>query len=199
MPTPDALTIEELRPYRIGQGKERICFRNPRNPKSVLKLSPVGKTKQTDREVAYFRQLQRRNVPFTHLPQFFGTLSVPGYFGIEQELILDYDGSVSRHFHDVVAHPKGGVALSKQQIVDTLEPLGNYLIEFGISTCDLGRTNIVFQEQSPGRFRAVLIDGIGDTDFLPFSRWLPFVARRKIRRHWSKFMSTKALVGVADV
>lgn len=193
MATSAIRSIDDLAPYLVGRGTERLCFRNPGNPKTILKLSALGKTKQTDREAAYFAHLQRRGVPFDHLPEYFGPVEVPGYAGFEQELVVDCDGTISLPFQEFVTQPNAGSALSKTGLLAMLQPLEDYLARFCICTCDIGRTNVVIQQQAPGRFRPVLVDGIGDTDFIPICRILPCMARRKTRRHWMKFLRRSAL------
>ncbi|MDE0189984.1 MAG: YrbL family protein, partial [Gammaproteobacteria bacterium] len=39
----------------------------------------------------------------------------------------------------------------------------------------------------PERFRLVIVDGIGNSEFLPLSHWFKFCARAKIERKIRKF------------
>ena len=40
---------------------------------------------------------------------------------------------------------------------------------------------------SPTRYRLVIVDGIGNSELVPFSNWLKTSARRKVERKIRKF------------
>ena len=54
-------------------------------------------------------------------------------------------------------------------------------------TRDLLPHNIIAVADSPERFRLVIVDGIGNSEFLPLSHWFKFCARAKIERKIRKF------------
>ena len=90
------VTYDALQPYLLAKGKERACYRNPVNTNTVIKLSHCSCARQSLRELTYFEVLKRRKVPATHIPFFVGRVNIPGYVGIEQQLICDFDGSPSK-------------------------------------------------------------------------------------------------------
>lgn len=176
-------TLEELKPFFIGQGTERVCYYAPDNPSFVIKLSPQNRAKQTKRELAYFEFLKKRGVPFTHLPQFNGAVQVEGYIGFEQEAVKNQDGSLSQTLAEYFqTHSVESVPLR-----DLLAALYAYMYEYNILPCDLNKHNIMLQFTATGP-KLVLVDGIGNTDFIALGQYWKYWGRRKIARKWPRFI-----------
>jgi hypothetical protein len=47
--------------------------------------------------------------------------------------------------------------------------------------------NILLQRESPTAGRLVVIDNVGNSDFIPLSHYIALLGRRKIRRKWRRF------------
>ena len=56
-----------------------------------------------------------------------------------------------------------------------------------IITMTLKPKNILLQQYGAGRGRLVIVDNIGNSDFIPLANHSPWLARRKIRRKWRRF------------
>ncbi|MGN1058443.1 MAG: YrbL family protein [Candidatus Avelusimicrobium sp.] len=192
----DTFTMDELRPFLLGQGTERIVFRSPKEKDCVIKLSPLNAQKQTRREIRYFRFLQKKGVPFLHIPQFKGEVKVAGYVGFKQEAVLDADGSVSRPLTAYLAEGRGvsfGEGGGKSLLPETkalLDELIHYLLRYNVLPCDLTEPNVLLQRGAE-RTRLVLIDGIGSMNGIPIAQYIPFWGRQQIKRKWQRFMTRR--------
>lgn len=189
----DTFTIDELRPFLLGQGTERICFRSPDEKDCVIKLSPLNAQKQTRREIRYFRFLQKKGVPFLHIPQFKGEVKVAGYVGFKQEAVLDADGSVSRPLTAYLAEGWGVSSGGGSLLPETgalLDELYRYLLRYNVLPCDLTSPNVLLQRGAE-RTRLVLIDGVGSMNGIPIAQYIPFLGRRQIKRKWLRFMTRR--------
>lgn len=176
-------TLQELKPFLIGHGTERACYHSPENPAFVIKLSPKHFSKQTRRELKYFKFLQKKGVPFTHLPQYKGQVQVEGYIGFEQGAIVNTDGSLSQTLEQYFqTHAKDSVDLDK-----LLEELYQYMYRYNIVPCDLNKTNVLIQF-TPNGPKLVLVDGIGNTDFIALAQYWKYWGRKKIERKWPRFL-----------
>lgn len=187
----DTFTMDELRPFLLGQGTERIVFRSPKEKDCVIKLSPLNAQKQTRREIRYFRFLQKKGVPFLHIPQFKGEVNVAGYVGFKQETILDADGSVSRPLTAYLEEGRGvfgGSLLPETKAL--LDELLHYLLRYNVLPCDLTAPNVLLQCGAE-RTRLVLIDGVGSMNGIPIAQYIPFLGRRQIKRKWQRFMTRR--------
>ena len=76
------VSYADLQPYLLSKGEERACYINPKNSNTVLKLSSANYARQSLREIDYFTQLQKRNVPPTHIPRYVRIPS-PGFAKID--------------------------------------------------------------------------------------------------------------------
>ena len=179
-------TFESLQPYLITKGSERYCFRHPEKDNYLIKLRPENAAKQTEREIKYFQHLKKIRVPFSHIPDFGKVIHLSGYVGFEQEIIRDFDGNLSKQLFFYL-DDKNRQTL-KQNLIDILEELKLYIYKNRILVCDLGGTNIVIQRTTPSQARAVIVDGLGNTDFIPICNYIPFLASLKAHRRWRRFM-----------
>ena len=119
------VTYDALQPYLLAKGKERACYRNPVNTNTVIKLSHCSCARQSLRELTYFEVLKRRKVPATHIPFFVGRVNIPGYVGIEQQLICDFDGSPSKSLFYYLSNKTSSIYF---QLPDLLEALYHFFI-----------------------------------------------------------------------
>lgn len=180
-----AYTFESLQPYLIGKGTERWCFRHPEKADTVIKLSSEGASRQTKRELDYLESLEKRGVPFKHLPALGRRVNVPGYVGFEETMVKDFDGTPSRGLWWYLERADKTV---RDKLPAVLEELRRYFEKHSVVLCDLNVSNILIQEPVKGEYRAMMIDGTGTTDFIPACRYVPLLARLKLKRQWTRFM-----------
>ena len=138
------VTYDALQPYLLAKGKERACYRNPVNTNTVIKLSHCSFARQSLRELTYFEVLKRRKVPATHIPFFVGRVNIPGYVGIEQQLICDFDGSPSKSLFYYLSNKTSSIYF---QLPDLLEALYHFLYRYGIALSDLSGNNILIRRE----------------------------------------------------
>ncbi len=169
----------------IGGGSERKCYRNPQNPTRMVKLSPKQQSKQTLREIEYYQYLTKNNIPFDHIPRFYGTVKQDGFVGIEQEFIT---------FHPDSDEPaptlgnyieQGLTDKQRSQLNAAFIKLHDYILKWNISLCDMQVSNIVVQERPEG-IHLMMIDGLGGAEAIPLSRWFSSLGHKKLERHWKK-------------
>ncbi len=170
----------------IGEGSERKCYQDPKNPAHLIKISPKQNAKQTLREIAYYQYLIDHNIPFDHIPHFYGKFEQDGFIGIEQELILDFPDSKERALRlgEYLDLPLSDADIA--ELHQALTHLKNYLMKWNIVVSDLQISNVVIQKNKDG-MRLVIIDGLGGTELIPLSYWFKSVCRKKTVRHWAKF------------
>ena len=191
-PWPDfSFSLEELEPYFLGKGSERTAYQFPKDSRFIIKISLFPHTKQTHREILYFQFLQKNNIPFTHLPLFVTSIRTKEYFGIIQQRILDKDGKPSISLHDMLETPN--TALKPTEIKTLLGDFFRYLYRYNILPCDLQLTNILVQTSDTGT-KLILIDGLGDTDFIKIAQYSPLFGQQKIVRKIIFFLTQKPLL-----
>ena len=169
----------------IGMGKERMCFVHPEDPRLAIKISTGDVSKQSEREIRFYRKLEKRGgVDSKHVPGFHGICETNRGRGIVVDLIRDYDGQISRPLNWYLAQ---GYPI--EEFEPFLEELKQSFLEnLIVFNHDMQVGNILVQKTSASKFRMVAIDGLGDVVTIDLDIF-PFMVRRKIRRRWQRFIT----------
>ena len=131
--------------------------------------------------------MQKQNIPFTHIPRFLGVIETEKYIGFKQEIILGKDGRPARHLWQLLEDEK----INKDKIRLYLYDLFRYLYKYDILPCDLTPKNLVLDEKNEKFF---LIDGLGCTDFIPYSIYFESLGRKKIIRKCNRFIGLHPII-----
>jgi len=70
--------------------------------------------------------------------------------------------------------------------------LKQYLLKWKIVTMTIRPGNVVFKKKNASDGALVIIDNIGNSDFIPICNYVDFIAMRKIRRKWQRFEDSLA-------
>lgn len=179
--------------YFVSKGKHRECYIHPDNNNFLIKiLLPSVKGSaltETLREARYYRLLLKKNIPFTMLPAFHGEVITNRGRGYVFDLIRDFDGSISKSLEYYLA--LGSLSEQEYGMLDaSLDLLREYLLRWKIITMHIQARNIVYQKIAPEKRRLVIIDDIGNSEFIPVSSYSDFLAQLKIKRKWRRFVSS---------
>jgi hypothetical protein len=170
----------------IGVGKERACYLHPRDSTKAVKVQKGEFKKQTQRELKFYRTLQRRKMNnFKHIPQFYGKVQTNLGEGFIVDLIKDFDGNISRSLYWFIEQ---GYPIS--EFNPYLEDLKQYLLQ-NLIVFNNRRSpfNLLFKRVSDCEARIVVIDGLGDHAAINWFDVFGYFARRKINRRWARFFS----------
>lgn len=184
--------VIELTPkFLLGSGNERICYVHPNNARRCIKIYHSKEEifkhtrvmrQQNEMEAFYFKRLMSRNVPFVHLPKFYGWVETTQGKGLEFERVVNEDGTQSKTLVDLLEDN----AISREYAQSILEQLGDYLRKYSISICDTSPDHIFIKQTESGDI-PIIIDGVGSR----YNNWklyllsyLPFFARRKTEPLW---------------
>lgn len=183
---PDRSMIELNPTAIIGKGLHRECFIHPDDPGRCIKIVVAGNSNENRREAKYYTRLARRGISWEMLTRFHGLVQTNLGEGAIFELVRDDDGQVS----NTLAHyleSEQLTALHGSVICDALAQLRAYLLHHSIITMTLKTKNILFQRTGRDSGRLVIVDNLGNSDFIPVANYSAFLARRKIRRKWRRF------------
>jgi len=175
-------------PFLIGKGTERQCFLLPQHKDVLLKLSPRKSDKQTRREIDYFNFLFHKKIPFSHLPQFLGSVQTKEYNGFLQERVLNTDGTPAVTLCQYIKDLSPLQQNSKEEIQQMLAEFFRYLYWHNILPCDLQTDNLLVKITKNGK-KLILVDGLGSTDFINLSQYVTWIGRKKILRKINFFLN----------
>lgn len=170
----------------VGKGKRRECYFHPEEKNRCVKIVVTGNHKETLREQSYYRLLSKRNISWSMLVQFYGNVETNRGEGAVFELVRDYNGDVSKTL-DFYLSAQDEPAFNYQNLSKLLPLLKDYLIKWKIVTVSITPWNIVYKKINKIEGTLVIIDNIGNSDFIPICNYIDSFAVRKIRSKWRRF------------
>lgn len=165
----------------IATGRDRTCYRHPTDTKLCIKVSPRD-SRQSDREVRYYKHLERRNIPLTYISKYHGRIDTNLGPGEIFELVSNADSSISQTLRN---HLKSG-NMTVEDIKELLIPVITEFKERRILMKDLSDVNIVIR-QNGGEKNPMVIDGLGD-GILIWRYHSAFLTGKKIEKEWHKIV-----------
>ena len=199
MTMPDIL-LSDLEPFAIGG--TRKCFVHPEDANRCIKVLRPDRTPEARRAIAsgwrrYKRlrdfddQWKERKVyeyllrvgtqSWRHVPEYFGRVQTDQGLGIVTALFRDYDGGFPKNLEQLVP---SGISESLEKAIIEFK---GWLRETLFLSRDLLPHNIIAVADSDHSYQLVIVDGIGNSEFIPISSWFKRSARRKIERKITKF------------
>ena len=168
----------------VAEGSDRKCYRHPTAADRCIKLlHPEIRPARFRSELRYYRRLERRGVDFSHLTRYRGMIGTSLGNGAVFDMVLDDDDRISRHLVDYLAQQDPDV---NRWIIAEIERLQQNLYQQWIVCHDLNPRNILVKRLSYDEYRLVVINGIGDDDFIPLASYSPACARRKLVNVWNR-------------
>ncbi|OTQ30501.1 YrbL family protein [Gilliamella apicola] len=174
----------------ISKGLHRKCYHHPEDLNKCIKVNyNEGAEEETNREIAYYKHLIKRNVSFDALAKYYGPVSTNYGNGHIFELIRDYNGETAIPLEKYFANN----SLTEKyfdQLVTGLKELKSALLKDRIITMTIKSKNILFQHLSETKSRLIIIDNIGNSTFIPIANYIPYFAKSKIERTWQRFLNS---------
>lgn len=197
----DVLLLRSLEPFTIGG--TRLCFLHPNDPTKCVKVLRTDRTPRLRRartkglkrfrslkhwddqykEVQAYEHLVKKSTPkiWEHIPEFFGQVQTDLGVGIVTRLFRNANGEYPRNLEEEI--PSGLDA----SLAQAMENFKSWLREELVITRDLLPHNIIVVRETAEFCRLVIVDGIGNSEWIPVSTWFTWFARRKIARKIKKF------------
>lgn len=168
----------------IGKGMERACYENKDNPNTCFKVSRKEHSKQTLREGAYFKYLQKKNISPSFMPKFIGLYETEDFFILEQERVKNTEEIKTQTLRDFVFKASEDQMVKLEKL---LENLKEEMLRLNVIVSDMRTTNILVLTHNDEPFKIMIFDGYGTPEFIPLPNIIPFLGAKKIERQWNKF------------
>lgn len=174
----------------VATGAERICVRNLNNQFSCFKISKKIHSKETRREIKYFKFLKRKGVTSSFIPAFISDFETEEEIIIEQELIADHPEQDLFAFRveEFVADASGRQLMELEKL---FQELYTELKDKNVIISDLHAGNMMIYCDKAGNIkRLIVVDGFGSHEAIPLAKYFGYFGRKKIDRQWAKFRRT---------
>lgn len=174
----------------IGEGMERTCYLHPEDPEKVVKIpkNGPGGNKQNQCEFKTYKYLTKHHGHLDCISRCYGFCQTDLGPGLVCQCIRDYNGEISKTLLEILINPSDGSVHDLEGIVAAF---CNHLVEHNIQLFDLNPKNIVLRLNRSGNYQAVSIDLKGryaNKEFIPFSTYIPFLSRKKLRRRTERLL-----------
>jgi hypothetical protein len=170
----------------IGKGLHRECFVHPDNSDWCVKIIVAGNSNENRREAKYYGLLSRRGISWEMLTRFHGLVETNLGEGAVFDLVRDYDGGVSKTLTHYLSSEEL-TTVNSVPLARALAKLRVYLLENRVVTMTLKTKNILFKKTAESDGKLVIVDNVGNSDFIPISNYSAVLARLKIERKWQRF------------
>lgn len=170
----------------VATGAERICVRNLNNQFSCFKISKKIHSKETRREIKYFKFLKRKGVTSSFIPAFISDFETEEEIIIEQELIADHPEQDLFAFRveEFVADASGRQLMELEKL---FQELYTELKDKNVIISDLHAGNMMIYCDKAGNIkRLIVVDGFGSPEAIPLAKYFGYFGRKKIDRQWAK-------------
>lgn len=193
----DLIRLSKTTPF--ARGGNRLVYVHPERPEVCIKLprTDVGLAVKRRRKglkgrlklAATFddNRAEARTLTELHhriggglaafVPRFLGWVETDLGPGVAIELVRDDDGAIATPLKQYVWE-RG----FDESLETALEEFTAYWIRERVPSRELLLHNVVARRSGDGSLRLVVIDGLGNADLLPLSRWSRVLARRKSAR-----------------
>lgn len=168
-------------------GGLRKVFIHPEDDTKIIKVSSFEDNGQNELEATYYNYLKTQNISYKHISEYFGEIKTNLGNGIVFEKITNYDNSKCLELEQFIKQK----TISREEIEKLFNELKENVLSNNILFYDVSLSNILCQEYEKGKFRFIIIDGLGGRyrKNLNFHLRLKFkfLSIRKIKEQWKKF------------
>lgn len=168
----------------LGKGTNKICYYHPEDKNKLIKFS-IDSSDETDIEYELrFRKICKKRVEQSELlTKYYGTVDTNKGTGYVFELVRDFDGKISETFESLILREK-----NSPKVYEILEELKERIFKESMVTYVIFPDNILVQRVSGEKTCTRIIDGIGMHVLFPLPYYSKFLARRRQKRIWEKFI-----------
>ncbi len=172
--------------FLVGSGLHRRCYQHPEDENLCVKVVVAGNSDENRREARYYTQLAARDISWEMLARFHGLVETSLGEGAVFDLVRDYDGAISRPLSVYLDDPQLA-GYCRSVLPQALPALKRYLLHNRVVTMTLKSKNMLLQLSGRDSGRLVIVDNVGNSDFIPLSHHIGWMGRAKIRRKWRRF------------
>jgi len=189
--------IELNEEYLLYQGGYRNIYQHPEYEGRCIKVlnqEALSKARARKRRYEDENSRDRRayeileenvgQVYTQHIPQYYSMLETSLGLGLSMQLIRDRDGNPSKNLQQFLLDDPS--AVSNPLLQQALHDLFSFLHKNAIVTRKYQTFNLTVQVLGSD-FKIWLIDGLGNSDFLPLTSWFEVFAKRKVLRQIKVF------------
>ncbi|MEV9499877.1 YrbL family protein [Aliarcobacter butzleri] len=163
----------------IKKGTGRVVYLHPYDNSKIIKIS-IEKKLYRDQNIIeniYYSYLFKRNIPMNNIAKCYGYVNTNLGKGLVFDKVCDYTGVISKTYSQAITNQN----ISKDILLKLFNDLKQYISLNDILFIDTAFGNIMCCEYEKGKYKLIIIDGLGGSNILRF--FLMLLSKKyKIRR-----------------
>lgn len=176
----------DLRDARlVGKGSSRFCYVHPEDDSKCIKVYTRSRS-VVPKELKYYRLYERRRISWEMMARNYGTVQTSEGRGLVFGLVRDFDGGISKTLEYCLQTEE--TTPDTEVLLRVMEVFRDYLVRERIIVWELKADNLLYQRSGQNAGKIVLVDGVGNNEFLPIANYSNIFAKRTLSRKWRKFL-----------
>ena len=149
----------------VAKGSGRVCYNHPKDFSKIIKIAypQVFYKNQNQIENIYYNYLKKHNISTTHIVKCYGYINTNLGKGLIFDKVCDYTGDISLYFTQYLDKVKNGSRVSLKNEESLVKELEKYILENNILFVDISLKNVLLCEYEQGKYKLIIIDGLGGT------------------------------------
>lgn len=176
----------------LGVGYHKTTYIHPHNSSLCIKVPFFQNDVDLKRELSYRKVREKSWQDSLLLPAYYGTALTNEGLGYVFERIHDYNGKNSlslKEFLKLYQKECGNPAFI-DMLRKMLANLKQTWFAEKIVTSDTDPVNFMVQETAPAQYVIRIVDNIGTPVLIPLAFYFDFIAERRIKRYWARFLKS---------
>lgn len=169
----------------IGKGSSRICYLHPYEKNKCIKINYSDNPGITSKELSHYRRHENRKISWEMVAVSYGTVETSMGKGVVFSLARDFNGNISRTLDYYLRME--AVPFEFDNLAVALKRFKRYLRTERIPVREIKADNLVYQRVSESFGKVIIIDGLGNNEFLPLANYSHIFANRMLLKKWRKF------------
>ena len=165
--------------FFIKKGTGRVVYLHPYDNSKIIKIS-IEKKLYRDQNIIeniYYNYLTKYGIPMNNIVKCYGYVNTKLGKGLVFDKVCDYTGIISKTYSQAITNQD----ISKNILLKLFNDLEEYIFLNDILFIDTAFGNIMCCEYERGKYKLIIIDGLGGSNILRF--FLMLLSKKyKIRR-----------------
>lgn len=146
-----------------------------------VKINENHKDLRVDREVKYYKKIQKKNIKNPFWAKYHGTVDTNLGTGYVFDLVKDEaSDNVSKTVSEYLNMENSPI--THKNFEDEFLKIKNEMIKHKVIVRDITGRNVCCKILDDNSIKLIIIDGIGHRDFIPLVEYFQFLAERKINK-----------------
>lgn len=179
------LTKEDI----LGKGFHKTTYVHPKKKHLCIKIVHSTPDTDLDREMAYRSALKFCKKEKSSLTAYHGTVETNLGTGYIFDRVINFDGTACIDFKYLLEYPQEAEDKLGTKLFDIFAAFRDLMLKEYVVVSDTDPVNFMIQRTSPSTYIFKIVDNIGTPALIPLVYYLDFLAIKRSRKYWQRFVA----------